>query len=220
MSKTILAFDTSIDHCSISIYKKNYIYSLSEECKKTHTKKMLPMLEKILFQTKTKLKELDYIGFAKGPGSFTGLRIAAGIAQSLSLVLNIPIIGVSTLAIMAEKAWRKYKRKRIIVLITAKKTHIYWGKYTKNKESIWIGENTEILLEKKLLETKITNLKKKWTLVSNEEQDIKSKRLLNINDKKYFFPNARDIIPFILLEIKKKKKNYFAANSINYLYDF
>ena len=58
MPNTILTLDTSIDFCSIAIYKKNSIYSLSEPCKKTHTKKILPMLQKILFQTKTKLKEL------------------------------------------------------------------------------------------------------------------------------------------------------------------
>ncbi|ANZ22536.1 tRNA threonylcarbamoyladenosine biosynthesis protein TsaB [Buchnera aphidicola (Diuraphis noxia)] len=216
MSNTILALDTSVEFCSIAIYKKKRVYSLSEQCNKTHTKKVLPMLQKILLQTKTKLIELDYIACSQGPGNFTGLRITNSIAQSLSLSLNIPIINVSTLAIMAQKAWRKYKQKKIIILINAKKSHVYWGQYKKNKKSIWTGKHTEVLLEKKNIETKINNLKRKWMLISNEPQNHQYKKCININEIKYFFPNAKDIIPFALLNIKKQKKHSM-ENRINYL---
>lgn len=219
MPNKILALDTSINCCSIAIYKNHSIYSLSEKCKKTHTKKILPMLQKILFKTKTKLQELDYIAFSKGPGNFTGLRIASSIAQSLSFSLCIPIISISTLAIMAEKAWRKYKKTQIITLINAKKTHVYWGQYIKNKQFIWKKENTEILLEKNIIEKKINNLKDKWTLVSNEAQYTEFKNFSNINEIKYFLPNARDIIPFVLLKIKNQKKFYSSRGKINYLYN-
>ncbi|QCI17720.1 tRNA (adenosine(37)-N6)-threonylcarbamoyltransferase complex dimerization subunit type 1 TsaB [Buchnera aphidicola (Acyrthosiphon lactucae)] len=219
MSNIILAIDSSINCCSIAIYKNKYIYSLSEKCEKQHTTKILPMIQKILFQTKTKFDELDYISFSKGPGNFTSIRIAASIAQSLSFSLNIPIISISTLAIMAEKAWRKYKKKQIIVVINAKKTEVYWAKYIRNKKSIWIGEHTESLLKKKLIINEINNLKNKWTLVSNEWQLIEFKNSSNINKIKIFLPNAKDIIPFTLLKIRNKQLCCSEENSINYLYN-
>ncbi|AEO08676.1 protease specific for YgjD [Buchnera aphidicola str. Ak (Acyrthosiphon kondoi)] len=218
MSNIILALDSSIDCCSVAVYKNECVYSISEKCKKKHTIQILPMIQEILFQTKTKFKELNYVAFAKGPGNFTSIRIAASIAQSLSISLKIPIISISTLAIMAEKAWRKYKEKKIIVMINAKKTEVYWAKYTRNKESIWIGENTEFLLKKESIKNKINDLKTKWTLVSNEYQIIEFKHFLHVNKIQCFLPNAKDIIPFSLWKIKNKNLSS-EDNSINYLYN-
>ncbi|WP_261979349.1 tRNA (adenosine(37)-N6)-threonylcarbamoyltransferase complex dimerization subunit type 1 TsaB [Buchnera aphidicola] len=111
MSNIILSIDSSLGHCSVAIYKKKCIYQLKEKCKKKHTITILPMIQKILFQTETTFKNLNYVAFSKGPGNFTSIRIAASIAHSLGISLNIPIISISTLAIMAEKAQRKYKKK-------------------------------------------------------------------------------------------------------------
>ncbi|WP_284443017.1 tRNA (adenosine(37)-N6)-threonylcarbamoyltransferase complex dimerization subunit type 1 TsaB [Buchnera aphidicola] len=219
MSNIILAIDSSIDCCSVAIYKKKHIYSLSEKCEKKHTKRILPIIQKILFQTQTEFKELDYVCFAKGPGNFTSIRIAASIVQSLSLSLNIPIISISTLAIMAEKAWRKYQKKQIIVAINAKKKEIYWAKYIRNKESIWIGGHTECLMKKKLIINEINNLKNEWILVGNAFKLIEFENISHINQTKIFFPNAKDIIPFALLKIKNKKLLFSKENSINYLYN-
>lgn len=112
MSNIILSIDSSTDYCSVAIYKKKYIHHLKEKCKNRHTISILPMIQKILLQTQTTFNDLSYIACTKGPGYFTSIRIAAGIAYSLSISLKIPIISVSTLAIMAEKAWRKYKKKK------------------------------------------------------------------------------------------------------------
>jgi len=220
MSNIILAVDSSMDCCSVALYKKKYIHSLSEKCKKKHTIKILPMIREILFQTKTKFKELSYIAFTKGPGNFTGLRITESIAQSLSLSLNIPMVSVSTLAILAEKAWRKYRKNKILILINAKKTQVYWAEYKRNNKSIWIGEHTESLLEKKLIKNKINNFTKQWIVISDDKcQSVENKKFLHINKNKPFLPNAKDIIPFALLKIKEKKFFCFEKNSINYLYN-
>jgi len=220
MSNIILAIDSSMDCCSVALYKKKCIHSLLEKCKKKHTIKILPMIREILFQTKTKFKELNYVSFTKGPGNFTGLRITESIAQSLSLSLNIPMISISTLAILAEKAWRKYKKNKIIVIINAKKTQVYWAEYKRNHESIWIGEHTESLLEKKLIKNKINDFKKQWMVISDDKcQLVKSEKLLYLNKNELFLPNAKDIIPFALLKIKEKKFFYSGKNSINYLYN-
>lgn len=219
MSNTILAIDTSMKYCSVAIYKKKYIYSLSEKSEKQHTIQILPMIKNILLHSEVILKELNYIAFTKGPGSFTGMRIAAGVAKSLSISLKIPIIGISTLAVMAEKAWRKYNKKKIIIVINAQIKKVYWAKYTRNKKSIWTGENTESLLNKELIQDKIKKFKNTWTIVGNGWEKCKYQKFLYENKTKFFFPNAKDIIPFVLLHIQNKKFIKCAHNNLNYLYN-
>ncbi|WP_367677772.1 tRNA (adenosine(37)-N6)-threonylcarbamoyltransferase complex dimerization subunit type 1 TsaB [Buchnera aphidicola] len=177
------------------------------------------MIQKLLLESQTTLKELNYIGFSKGPGNFTSIRIAESIAQSFFLSLKIPVIGISTLKIMAEQAWRKYKKKQVIVAIKAQSTHVYWAKYTRNEKSIWIGEHTESLVKKELIQKKINHLKKQWTLVGNGWKIIEYKKFSNINNVNVFFPNARDIIPFILLKIKTGMVLYSVEDGPNYLYN-
>ncbi|QCI21625.1 tRNA (adenosine(37)-N6)-threonylcarbamoyltransferase complex dimerization subunit type 1 TsaB [Buchnera aphidicola (Hyadaphis tataricae)] len=217
MSNTILTLDSSIDSCSFAIYKNHDIQVIQEYCKKKHTTKMLPMLQKILLQTNTKLHDLNYIAFAKGPGNFTSIRFAASIAQSLSLSLNIPIMSVSTLSIMAQQAWRKYQKKEIIILLNTQKKNVYWGQYIRNTESIWTGSKTETVIEKTKIQNKIQSLKKIWTVVSNPSKICCYARIPQIKNIKYFFPNAQDIIPFVLLKIQKKEHNFSINSNINYL---
>lgn len=220
MYKIILAIETSINYCSIAIYKNNSTYSISKKSKKTHTKIIFPILKKILSTTKTKLKELNCIVFSKGPGNFTSIRIGASIAKSLSISLKIPIFGVSTLAIMAEQAWRKCKKTNIVVLLNINKNHIYWAKYIKNKKSIWVGEKTEAFLEKKIIKNKIKKLKKNWMFVTNNVEQELYLDFFQLNEVNFFFPHAKDMIPFVLFKIKHKKSQKDATeNIINYLHD-
>ncbi|WP_261979773.1 tRNA (adenosine(37)-N6)-threonylcarbamoyltransferase complex dimerization subunit type 1 TsaB [Buchnera aphidicola] len=112
MSNIILAIDTSSNYCSAAIYIKKKIYTLCDNCNKKHTIKILPMIQKLLLTANITLKEINYIAFSKGPGFFSGIRIGMIISQSFALSLKIPILGVSTLSIIAEKAWRKYQKKK------------------------------------------------------------------------------------------------------------
>ncbi|WP_295164409.1 tRNA (adenosine(37)-N6)-threonylcarbamoyltransferase complex dimerization subunit type 1 TsaB [uncultured Buchnera sp.] len=217
MSDIILAIDTSIDCCSVAIYKKKMIYSLSENCKKEHTIKILPMIKKVLINAKITLKDLNYVAFSKGPGKFTGIRISIGVAQSLSLSLKIPIFGVSTLSILAEKAWRKYKKKKILVAMNAKINQLYWGVYIRNSALLWTGEETESLIKTNEIEDKIKKFQKNWILVGDGWEKIKWKNSLKLEKKEVLYPNAKDIIPFCLLKIKNQEFLHFTKINNNYL---
>ena len=75
------------------------------------------MVEEILAAGDLTLTDIDALAFGRGPGSFTGVRIGIGIAQGLALGANLPMIGVSTLATMAQGAWRKSGATRVLAAI-------------------------------------------------------------------------------------------------------
>ena len=108
--KYILALDTSTEACSAALLfndngqSKEYVEF--DVCPREHNKRILAMTEAVLNQAGITLDEVDLIAYGKGPGSFTGVRIATGIVQGLALGANKPALGVSTLAAMAHGVYR------------------------------------------------------------------------------------------------------------------
>lgn len=98
----------------------------------------------------------------------------------------------------------------------AKIHHVYLAKYIRNSESIWLGENTECLIHQELVKQEIHTLKSIWMFVGNGWNNFKHKNF-DANNAKIFSPNAKDIIPLALLQIKNKKLINHTEHSINYL---
>lgn len=102
----------------------------------------------------------------------------------------------------------------------ATKQEYYWAKYERNNKSIWIGENSESLIQKKLFLNQLHILKKHWTIITNISELIDREEIFSIDKNYYYcFPEAKDIIPFVLLSIQEKKIPYYTDNNINYLYN-
>src|SRR5260221_12311072 len=93
----ILAIETATDACSVALLKENHHYHRYELVPQGHTHLILPMIQSVLDEAKIVLHEIDALSFGRGPGSFTGLRIAASLIQGLSLGLQKPIVPISTL---------------------------------------------------------------------------------------------------------------------------
>lgn len=110
----ILAIETSTKLCSVSLLCKKHTTTYFQICPCNHNKYVLYMIDKILVVNKLEVKNLNIIAYSTGPGSFTGMRIGMGITQGLALAYNIPIIGISTLATMAQGVWRLHKKKNTI----------------------------------------------------------------------------------------------------------
>lgn len=125
----ILAVDTSTEACSMALIFNNKLYSDFVISQRDHTKQVLPMIDNLLKQANCTISQIDAIAFAKGPGSFTGVRIGIGIAQGLALGLDKPMIPVSTLATLAQGAYREKGAKQIVSAIDARMGEIYLGVY-------------------------------------------------------------------------------------------
>ena len=127
-SSTILAIDTATELCSAALYKDGEIFSRERFDPQGHSKLILQMIEEIFEESSTSRSELDAVSYDAGPGSFTGIRIGAGVAQGLSLGLEIPLLGISSLMILAESIGDQHSiGAPILAAIDARMEQIYWG---------------------------------------------------------------------------------------------
>ncbi|HDX8436421.1 TPA: tRNA (adenosine(37)-N6)-threonylcarbamoyltransferase complex dimerization subunit type 1 TsaB [Aeromonas dhakensis] len=125
----ILAVDTATEACSAALLVGEKVFSRWEEAPRDHTRKILPMVQAVLDEAGVTLDELDAIAFGRGPGSFTGVRIGIGVAQGLALGAGVPLIGISTLAAMAQGAHRLNGAERVLTAIDARMDEVYFGHY-------------------------------------------------------------------------------------------
>ena len=123
----LLAIDTVTEACSVALWQDGEITTQEEVVQQQHTERVLPMVQALLAQTETALSQLDAIVFDRGPGSFTGLRIGAGVVQGLALGLDRPVIPVSSLATLAQGAWRLDQQANVLACIDARQTEVYCG---------------------------------------------------------------------------------------------
>lgn len=126
---TLLALDTATEACSVALLHEGRVLSHYEVIPRLHAQKLLPMIQHILAQAGIVPAALDAIAFGRGPGAFTGVRIAIGVVQGLAFALDRPVLGVSDLAALAQGAWRRHGEARVAAAIDARMDEVYWGCY-------------------------------------------------------------------------------------------
>src|SRR5688572_22764277 len=112
------AIETSTEWCSVALWRGGEIAALERRAGNRHSEFVLPMLESLL-----KGAQLDAIAFGAGPGAFTGLRIACGLAQGLALARGLPLIGISTLEALAQESGAA----RVVACIDARMREVYYA---------------------------------------------------------------------------------------------
>lgn len=136
MRMKILAIDATTEVCSAALmYGKKIAYQ-EHNAPRQHTKLILPMIDGLLAEAGCKLPELDALALTIGPGSFTGLRIAAGVVQGLAYGADLPVAMVSTLAVLAQGAYEKFQARKILPSLDARMKQVYWGAYQINKQGL------------------------------------------------------------------------------------
>ncbi|PQJ67414.1 tRNA (adenosine(37)-N6)-threonylcarbamoyltransferase complex dimerization subunit type 1 TsaB [Photobacterium angustum] len=149
MSTKILAVDTATENCSVALLMGDEVISRCEYAPREHTTKILPMVDTVLAEAGIKLNQLDALAYGQGPGSFTGVRIGIGIAQGLAFGADLPMVGVSTLAAMAQGTFRVHQADNVLSAIDARMGEIYWGQYQRKTDGDWqiIGAEQVIVPE-------------------------------------------------------------------------
>jgi tRNA threonylcarbamoyladenosine biosynthesis protein TsaB len=128
----ILALDTSGTSCSVALWSDTGLLIGKEElAHRQHTQRLLPMVKDLLVEADIKMANLDAIAYGRGPGSFTGIRIAAGVAQGLAFGIGCEVLPISTLAALALRAAHKSHAADLSYAcsLDARMGEVYWGEY-------------------------------------------------------------------------------------------
>jgi tRNA threonylcarbamoyladenosine biosynthesis protein TsaB len=125
----ILIIDTATEACSVALEVNKQVFNRFEICPQQHSQRILPMIDEVLKEANVTLKDLDYLAFGRGPGSFTGVRIATGVLQGLALGTGHKVVGISTLAAMAQQAYVQNQSEQVTAAIDARMSEVYFGQY-------------------------------------------------------------------------------------------
>jgi tRNA threonylcarbamoyladenosine biosynthesis protein TsaB len=125
MRMNLLALDTSSEWCSAALLRGDVVEAREVRAVQRHSELVLPMIDALLRETGVGLRDLDAVAFGAGPGSFTGLRIACGVAQGLAFGAGLKVVAVGTLEAMAEAAGGA----RVVSALDARMDEIYLAAY-------------------------------------------------------------------------------------------
>lgn len=117
------AIETSTEWCSVALSIDGEVHGVEERAGNRASERVLPMLQGLLDRVGISAGALDAIAFGAGPGSFTGLRIACGVAQGLAAARALPVIGVSTFEAIAEESGVP----RVLVCVDARMSEVYYS---------------------------------------------------------------------------------------------
>lgn len=127
--RTILAIETSSELASAALLYQGQLLSEQSAGVQTHSQTLLPMVQKLLAEAGVPLSQCDAVAFGAGPGSFTGVRTACGVAQGLAFGLDIPVVPVVTLKAMAHGCRDANGATDVLVLLDARMEEVYWAQY-------------------------------------------------------------------------------------------
>ena len=142
----ILAFDTATDACTVALRHGDNTLSLHQHKPRQQAALLLPAIDQLMAEAGISPSQLDGVVFGRGPGSFTGLRIAASAAQGIAFGADVGVIGVSTLAAIAQGCIRNTNANDVLVLLDARLSEVYCARYQRDESGLAVSKTDEQLL--------------------------------------------------------------------------
>lgn len=200
----ILAIDTVSQMCSVALQSEERTFYREQRAPQQHTALVLDMIQSVLDEARLEFVKLDAIAFSRGPGSFTGLRICAGVAQGLALAHNLPVLPVSSLAILAQGGWRETQQPQILACMDARKNEVYVACF-KHQDGIMCLSGEEQVIAPSQVCTPGSG---SWLGIGNGfssyAHELRENRQVNVNKViSNAEPLARDMLPLALAMYKQ-----------------
>ncbi|HYD79980.1 MAG TPA: tRNA (adenosine(37)-N6)-threonylcarbamoyltransferase complex dimerization subunit type 1 TsaB [Paucimonas sp.] len=126
---TIIAIETSTELASAALLHNGQVLAHEASGAQTHSQTILPMVQSLLAAAGIPLSRCDAVAFGAGPGSFTGVRTACGIAQGLAFGLDLPVVPVVTLLAMAQACREQAQARNVLAVLDARMGEVYWAQY-------------------------------------------------------------------------------------------
>jgi len=204
----ILALDSSTDACSVALHIDGKTTHIFELAAKSHTQRLLPMVDEILAEAHCTLRDLDAIAYGRGPGSFTGLRICMGVVQGLAFGANLPVLPISTLQAMACGYIEQHPQNNLPILaaLDARMEEIYWGLF--NTDLLAQALGAEHVMKPALLQeqAEIAQLQKQFIAIgagwhyADLEIIAPQRVVLDVH------PKAKDIVALAVAAFKRNEQ--------------
>ena len=161
------------------------------------------MVDAVLAQAGLGLNELDAIAFGRGPGAFTGVRIAAGVTQGLALGAGLPVIPISTLAALAQPALGK--AAVILPAIDARMGEVYWASYESGQDNLANQASEEQVTPPDAVQVsagkRVFGVGSGWGTYRERLDRVLDKQISGVDPER--FPLARDMLPLAVREYDK-----------------
>lgn len=140
----ILALDTATEACSVALWSDGVLHVDAVEMVRGHAQRILPMVDALLAAHALALSGLDAIAVGRGPGGFTGVRLAISVAQGLALGADLPTVGVSNLAAVAQAVLsREASATHVLVCNDARMKEVYTALYRRGEDGLAALVGTE-----------------------------------------------------------------------------
>lgn len=149
----LLALDTSTEACTAALWVDGEVLHRHVIAPRDHSKLILPMFDALLAEAGLSLQDMDALAFGRGPGSFTGVRIGTAVAQGVAFSADLPVLSVSTLATLAQGAYREFGEQRVAAAIDARMGEVYLATYQLDDASaVMVSASEEQVIKPDLLE--------------------------------------------------------------------
>lgn len=208
----ILAIDTATEACSVAFLDQDYCHEAFEIIPRQHTERILPMVDEMLQKNGVSLAQIDALAFNCGPGSFTGVRVATSVVQGLAFSCDLPVIPVSSLAALAQLAYRTEKKENILSCIDARMNEIYWACYQLDSGLMTLACKEKVsAIEDIKVEGDWHCLGSGWDSFKNELKQSSQVSICSSTNE--CFPHAQDIAT-LAAELYKQGKVVSAEEAI------
>ena len=138
----LLAIETSTEACSVAVYVDGEVMARHELAPRRHTQLVLPWADELMAQAGLRKSQIDAIAVGRGPGAFTGVRLAIAIVQGLALALDRPVLPVSTLATLAMQG----EGDRVLAAIDARMGEVYLGEFVRAGDGLMQAFGPEVIV--------------------------------------------------------------------------
>jgi tRNA threonylcarbamoyladenosine biosynthesis protein TsaB len=202
----ILALDTATEGCSAALSIDGHIIHREAEFERGHAVRILPMIDDLLTTAAVSLSQLDAIAFGRGPGSFTGIRLAASVTQGLAFGADLPVVPISDLRAVAQQTMRGGDVPvRTLVCNDARMQEVYWGCFESGPDGLM-----NLIGEERVTKPAVVTLPDEWITPVHavgrgfaaypELRGRLGERLINVDDRA--LPHAKEIAILAAPEIR------------------
>ena len=195
----LLAIDTATEVCSVALLSNGEITTEYQETARDHSRLILAMIDRLMASAEMTPAQLDGLAFGRGPGSFTGVRIAAGVTQGIAFAADCPVLPVSDLAAIAQRAYRETGAKHVLTAIDARMGEVYWAAYQLAPSQLMQLCGSECVVSPGEVPLAELDCNVDWQgrgtgWVTYQQELAAATSMLNVSNHTHGLPHAQDIL--------------------------